>query len=120
MKIENKQQYYLTMSQIENFLQKGFSNLTETEDEQLAELSKAAEAWELNAYPMPMQPSLKDILNFIMFQKELNQTELSQALKISKAALSEILSGKKKPNLEVAKQLHSEFHIDGNLLLESI
>lgn len=120
MKITNKQDYYLAMAQIENFLQKGFANLTEHEDEKLAELSVAAETWEINMYPMPMQPTAKDILSFIMFQNDLNQTELSQALHISKTSLSEILSGKKKPNLELAKHLHTQFHIDGNLLLQSL
>lgn len=120
MKIENKHQYYLAMAQIEQYLQKGFANLTEEEDEQLAVLSLAAEAWEIAAYPMPMQPSLKDILNHIMFAKDMNQSQLSAMLNISKSALSEFLSGNKKPNLEVAKQLHARFHIDGNLLLESL
>lgn len=120
MKIENKHQYYTAMAQIEVYLQKGFSNLTEEEDEQLAVLSRAVEAWEIKEYPMPVQPSLKDILNHIMFAKDMNQSQLSTALNISKSALSEFLSGNKKPNLEVAKQLHTQFHIDGNLLLESL
>jgi antitoxin component HigA of HigAB toxin-antitoxin module len=120
MKIENRHQYYLAMAEIENYLQKGFSNLTEQEDEQLAVLSRAAEAWEIKEYPMPMQPTLKDILNHIMFVRDINQTELSDILQISKGALSEMLKGSKKPNLEVAKQLHMQFHIDGNLLLESL
>jgi HTH-type transcriptional regulator / antitoxin HigA len=120
MKIENKQQYYLAMSEIEKYLEKGFASLTEEEDEQLYTLSQAVESWELAAYPMPINPSLKDILNHIMFAKDINQTQLSAMLNISKSALSEFLSGNKKPNLEVAKQLHAQFQIDGNLLLESL
>ena len=120
MKIENKQQYYLAMSEIEKYLEKGFASLTVEEDEQLYNLSQAVESWELAAYPMPINPSLKDILNHIMFAKDINQTQLSAMLNISKSALSEFLSGNKKPNLEVAKQLHAQFQIDGNLLLESL
>lgn len=120
MKIENKQQYYLAMSEIEKYLEKGFASLTVEEDEQLYTLSQAVESWEIAAYPMPINPSLKDILNHIMFAKDINQTQLSAMLNISKSALSEFLSGNKKPNLEVAKQLHAQFQIDGNLLLESL
>ncbi len=120
MKIENKQQYYLAMSEIEKYLEKGFASLTVEEDEHLYTLSQAVESWELAAYPMPINPSLKDILNHIMFAKDINQTQLSAMLNISKSALSEFLSGNKKPNLEVAKQLHAQFQIDGNLLLESL
>ena len=120
MKIENKQQYYLAMSEIEKYLEKGFASLTVDEDEQLYILSRAVESWEIAAYPMPINPSLKDILNHIMFAKDINQTQLSAMLNISKSSLSEFLSGNKKPNLEVAKQLHAQFQIDGNLLLESL
>lgn len=108
------------MAQIEDYLQKGFANLTDQEDEHLAVLSEAAEVWEMQSYPMPMQPTLKDILTHIMFVKDINQSQLSELLHISKGALSELLNGNKKPNLDVAKQLHAKFHIDGNLLLESL
>jgi antitoxin component HigA of HigAB toxin-antitoxin module len=80
MKIENKQQYYLAMSEIEKYLEKGFASLTVEEDEQLYTLSQAVESWELAAYPMPINPSLKDILNHIMFAKDINQTQLSAML----------------------------------------
>jgi hypothetical protein len=51
-KINNKQQYYAAMAEIESHLQKGFSNLTTTEEDHLEELSKAVEVWELKEYPM--------------------------------------------------------------------
>jgi HTH-type transcriptional regulator/antitoxin HigA len=74
----------------------------------------------MSAYPMPANPQMKDILIFIMHQRKINQTELSQALDISKTLLSEVLSGKKKPNLEIVKNLHKQFHVDGNIILESL
>ena len=40
------------------------------------------------------------ILVFIMHQLNINQTELCQALDISKTLLSDVLNGKKKPNLD--------------------
>lgn len=117
--ITNKREYYLVMSEIETYLQKGFDALTSEEDERLDELSNAAEAWEMSAYPMPAQPQFKDILLFVMHTKKINQTELSKELQVSKTLLSEILSDKKKPNLEIVRQLHKQFHLDGNLILES-
>lgn len=118
--IKNKQQYYTAMAEIEGYLQKGFSNLTEKEENHLAEISKAVEAWELKEYPMPLQPSFADILIFIMQNKRLTQSELSKSLEVSPSLLSEILNGKKQPNIDIVKNLHLQFHIDGNLLLESI
>ena len=119
-KINNKQQYYAAMAEIESYLQKGFSHLTPAEDEHLEELSKAVEVWELKEYPMPMQPSFPDILIYVMQYKRYTQSELSDDLSISKSLLSEILNGKKQPNLNIVVSLHKKFGIDANVLLESV
>jgi antitoxin component HigA of HigAB toxin-antitoxin module len=119
-KITNKQQYHSAMADIEGYLQKGFSNLTTTEEDHLEELSKAVEAWELKEYPMPMQPSFPDILIYVMQFKRYTQSELSEDLSISKSLLSEILNGKKQPNLSIVVNLHKKFGIDANVLLESV
>jgi HTH-type transcriptional regulator/antitoxin HigA len=119
-KINNKQQYYAAMAEIESYLQKGFSHLTTTEEDHLEELSKAVEAWELKEYPMPMQPSFPDILIYVMQFKRYTQSELSDDLSISKSLLSEILNGKKQPNLNIIVSLHKKFGIDANVLLESV
>ncbi|OJW57803.1 MAG: hypothetical protein BGO55_09620 [Sphingobacteriales bacterium 50-39] len=119
-KITNKQQYHSAMAEIEGYLQKGFSNLTSTEEDHLEELSKAVEAWELKEYPMPMQPSFPDILIYVMQFKRYTQSELSEDLAISKSLLSEILNGKKQPNLSIVVNLHKKFGIDANVLLESV
>lgn len=119
-KITSKQQYYEAMAEIESYLQKGLSKLTTEEDERLDRLSKGVEAWELKEYPMPMQPSLPDILIYVMQYKRSSQAELSESLSISKSLLSEILNGKKKPNLDLIVSLHQNFGIDANILLESV
>jgi antitoxin component HigA of HigAB toxin-antitoxin module len=119
-KIGSKQQYYMAMAEIEGYLQQGFSSLTEKEEGRLEELSKSVEAWEIKEYPMPMQPSFADILIFIMQNKRYSQSEFSESLSISKSLLSEILNGKKKPNLEIILILHKDFGIDANILMESI
>jgi len=119
-KINNKQQYYSAMAEIESYLQKGFSNLTEKEDNHLDELSRAVEAWELKEYPMPVQPTFPEILIYIMQFKRFSQSQLSENLLISKSLLSEILNGKKQPNLDVVINIHKSFDIDANILLESI
>lgn len=120
MKIETKQQYYEAMGAIEAYLQKGFSNLSAEEDSHLNELSKAAEIWEMKEYPMPIKPDFKAILLHIMTIHHFNQTQLAIELEISKSQFSEILSGRKAPNLSLVKSVHDKFHIDGNILLDSL
>lgn len=119
-KISNKQQYYAAMADIESYLQKGFSNLTTKEEDHLEVLSRAVEAWELKEFPMPMKPSFPDILLYVMQYKRYTQSELSDDLAISKSLLSEILNGKKQPNLNIIVSLHKKFGIDANILLDSV
>jgi antitoxin component HigA of HigAB toxin-antitoxin module len=104
-KINNKQSYYTAMAEIEKYLAKGFSALTEEEEEHLEKLSRAVEAWELKEYPMPVKPSFPEIHVFLIQNKKYSQTELSNKLSISKYLLSSILNGKKQPNLEVVKSI---------------
>lgn len=120
MEITNRPQYYLAMAELENLIEKGDENLSPAEVEYYQNLAKAVEAWELKENPMPYMPSIKDIIFYIMRQRDLTQQELAGLLQVSNSGLSEILNGKKKPNLELAKQLHYKFQVDGNLLLESV
>lgn len=118
--ITNRQTYHLAMAEIETLLSKGLDNLTEAEDARLDQLSDAVEAWESKEYPMPLQANFKDILFYLMQSNSYNQTQLSNELQISNSLLSEILRGKKSPNLELLISMHKRFQIDGNLLLDSI
>jgi antitoxin component HigA of HigAB toxin-antitoxin module len=120
MKIENKQQYYAAMAEIETYLQRGFSHLSKKEDQRLHELSVAVESYEMLEYPMPVQPNFNEILIYVMQKKGLSQTALSKSLDVSKSFISEVLSGKKEPNVDLLKNLHFQFHIDGNILLDSL
>lgn len=119
-KIENKQQYYSAMAQIESYLQKGFANLSKTEDDHLAKLSTSVEAWEMKEYPMPMHPSFVDILLYVMQQKRFSQKDLSENLSISTSLLSEIINGNKFPNLDLVVNLYTKFKIDADVILDSI
>jgi antitoxin component HigA of HigAB toxin-antitoxin module len=67
-----------------------------------------------------MQPSFIDILLYVMQNKRFSQSELSDNLSVSKSLLSEILNGKKQPNLEIVVSLHKRFGIDANTLLDSV
>jgi HTH-type transcriptional regulator / antitoxin HigA len=118
--ITNKQQYHTAMAEIESFLQKGFANLSKMEENRLQRLSEAVEVWELQARPMPLQPSFADILVYLMQNKRYSQSELSENLSVSKSLLSEILNGKKKPNLDIVVAIHKRFGIDANVLLDSV
>ncbi len=53
--IQTINEYYEVMAEIEVYLAKGFSNLTESEDEELARLSQMIRAYEKVHFPMPVK-----------------------------------------------------------------
>ncbi len=118
MKIVTNSQYHAALAQIEAFIEKGFSNLTKPETAELESLSKSVEEYETQKYPMPLHTDIVDVLEYYMFEHKINKTELSRQLEIPNSALSEIMSGKKKINLAIAKKLHQKLKIDGNFILE--
>lgn len=118
MKITTNSQYHSSLAQIEGFIEKGFKNLTKRETGELQKLSIAVEEYERQKYPMPLQTNLKEILEHYMFEKKLNKSQLAKQLEIPNSTLSEIMSGKKKINLAIARKLHQKLKIDGNFLLE--
>lgn len=117
--IKYNSEYHTCLARIESLIEKGFDQLNKNETSELAQLSEKVEIYEIKKYPMPLKPSVSDILGTIMKEKRLNQSELSKALGIPGSTLSSILSGKRKLTFELAKKIHANFHVDGNLILET-
>ncbi|NIG53798.1 helix-turn-helix domain-containing protein [Chitinophaga sp. Cy-1792] len=120
MKISTKQEYFSAMAEIEGLYQKGFSKLNQKEEKRLGVLSEAIEAWETVHYPMPSKPDFPAIITYLLESNKLTQAALAEELNISKGFLSQLRHGYKAPNTEVLTAIHYKFHIDGNLLLESL
>ena len=92
--------------------------MTRAETLRLENLSKLVEEYESLKYPMPVYTSIKDILEYYMYENSLNKVALSRYLEIPNSTLSEIMNGKKRINLSIAKKLHQRLNIDGNFILE--
>jgi HTH-type transcriptional regulator/antitoxin HigA len=116
--IKNNSGYFSALALIEKFIEKGFDNLSPQETEELAQLSKMVELYEMKKYPMPLQTSVTNLLESVMREKRINKSELSKILEISNSTLSEILNGKRSINLKIAKKLHEKCMVDGNVILE--
>ncbi|GAB3917801.1 helix-turn-helix domain-containing protein [Larkinella terrae] len=122
---ENEKEYRELMARIEVFLQKatagkGFSGLTSEEADELAQLSQLAENYEdaIPLMPIKMPQSLVEMIEFKMYEKRLKQREMAQLLEIPETRLSEIIRGKRRINLEVAKRLYTKFGIDPAFILQ--
>jgi HTH-type transcriptional regulator / antitoxin HigA len=116
--IKTKKEYYSMMAEIETFLEKGFENLTASQNEELRNLSLQIEAFEKIHFPMPVQHDLTAVLNAYMKENNLTTQQMATLLEVDDSTLNNILNKKKPLTLSFAKQLHQKIHLDGNLLLE--
>jgi HTH-type transcriptional regulator / antitoxin HigA len=124
-KINSEAEYREVMDRVETYLSKstaqgGFQALTSSEREELRQLSLIAEAWEDGIPLMPIrQPkTLIEMLELKMYERKLKQKELAALLGVSATRLSEVMQGKRKVNMDLAKRLYLVLKIDAGFILE--
>ena len=111
---EENERYLRT---IETLMNKGGDNLTEQENEELTEMSLAVQAFEQNFYEIPKINSLEAMFEFKMYEMKLNRTKLSALLEIGNSKLSDILNGKRPPDIKFLKAAYKKLGIDAGFLL---
>ena len=118
--VTSENQYNETLEVIEMYLQKGSKGMTIDDKKELRRLSVLVEDYEQLTSPMPMQPqSLVGMIQVKMFERRMKQKELAQLLEISETTLSEVMNGKRKINLTLAKQLYKKLDIAPGFILEA-
>lgn len=116
--ISNEVEYQAALDAIEPFLLKGFDNLSFEEDEELARMSGLIEEYEAVHYPLPFKPkTLVEMLELKMFERRLKQKDLAKVLQVTENRISEVMNGKRKVNMDLAKRLYSELNIDPHFIL---
>ena len=119
--ITTKSQYNEALSVIETYLQKGSTGLSFDEKQELRRISVLVEAFEQQIAPMPLPAqSLVGMIQIKMFERRMKQKELAVLLEISETTLSEVMNGKRKVNLDLAKNLYKKLGISSDFILESV
>ncbi len=119
LNILTEEDYQNALAAIEPFLQKGFANLSVTEDVELARLTALIDAYEAVHYALPFKPkTLTEMLELKMFERKMKQKDLAKTLGVTENRISEVLNGKRKINLDLAKRIYKELQVDANFILE--
>jgi HTH-type transcriptional regulator/antitoxin HigA len=125
-KINSQKGYHEAMKRVEKLLQKstksgGFKNLPASDVKAFQDLSLMAEKYEDGIPLMPIKTptTLVEMIRYKMFEMNLKQKQLATILEISETRISELLTGKRKINIELAKKLHAKLHIDAHFILEA-
>ncbi|MEN8251290.1 MAG: helix-turn-helix domain-containing protein [Bacteroidota bacterium] len=63
-------------------------------------------------------PSLIEVIKLRMYEMDLKQSDLAVKLGVSSARISEYLRGKRDITMDVARKLHNQLNIDGDIILQ--
>jgi HTH-type transcriptional regulator / antitoxin HigA len=119
LNILTEQDYQNALVAIEPFLQKGFAHLSADEDQELARITALIDSYEALHYAMPFNPkTLIEMLELKMFERRMKQKDLAKTLGVTENRISEVLNGKRKVNIDLAKRIYKELQVDANFILE--
>lgn len=119
--ITSRKAYHETMVAVYDLMNKGEANLTAKELKNLAAMAKAAEEYEDNVLelkPAKEPQTITELLEQKMYENKMTQAALADTLGLGKSKLSEILSGKRKPDVPFLKAIYKKLKVDPAFLLE--
>lgn len=122
--IQTEADYRQVQAEVETYLQKatqggGFASLSEDDDRELLRLSHLMKAYEEKHFPMPSQPqTLTGMIELRMFERKLKQKDLAELLGVETPRVSELLRGKRRVSIDMARQLYKKLGIPAEFILE--
>lgn len=125
-KIKTEAQYHQIMQLIETFIRKatdggGFHTLSEVESGELEKLSVLAEQFEDQVLKiMPIPVTINAVIQHKIKELSITQAKLAGLLGIGTSKLSQILNGKREPDVPFLKAVHLKLGISGDFLLETV
>lgn len=122
-KINSKKEYHQTMVKVYDLMNKGEQALLPEELEQLSVMAEAAEKYEndvLGLLPGKIPQNIPEMIALKMFEMKINQSILAKNLGFPQSKVSEILTGKRKPDLKFLKGVYDFLKIDADFLLKHI
>ena len=121
--IKSKKEYHQTMVEVYDLMNKSEHNLSECEMNRLSVLAEEAERYEdevLQLRPLQQPKTIQEMVELKMFEQKISQTTLAEKLGFSPSKVSEILSGKRKPDVPFLKGIYEQLQIDADFLLKHV
>ncbi len=119
-KIASEKDYEATMARVDALMKKGDKMLTAAELKKLRSMAEAAEAYEHIHYPLPMPKTIGGMIELKMFERKIKQNELARLMGLATPKLSQILNGKRPPDVKFLKAAYKKLHIDPAFLLDAV
>ncbi len=123
MEIHNEVEFKEAFAELDKLIAGGFQG-NEVLENRFSELALAIEYYEDNVLGLTdftVKPkSIVEMIELKMYQNKWKQKDLANLLEISETRLSEVIKGKRKVNLDLAKRLHLKLNIDAGFILRVI
>jgi HTH-type transcriptional regulator / antitoxin HigA len=113
-------QYKKAMDEILVLMNKGEKNLSKAETDKLRAMALAAQSYEKSIYTIPPPSTLEGMIELKMYERKLKQKELAKLMGLSEPKLSQILTGKRNPDITFLKAAHQKLGIHAAFLLNHI
>ena len=121
MKIKDENHYQEAIKQVYALMNKGSNNITEAEGEQIEILAKAIEYYEDHVLKlMPMPVTINSVVQQKVAEMDITQKQLADMFNMGTSKLSQILNGKRPPDILFLKAVHEKLGVDGNFILEAV
>ena len=125
MRIKNEKEYKDYRANMEIIIAKGtklgdMELLSEEDKDEFIQLSRAIAEYEAAYHPLPGKVStlLTDTIREKLEEKGVNQKQAAKLLGISESRISDLLNGKRKLNINMAKKLRDYLGISADLILD--
>ncbi|NIJ54439.1 helix-turn-helix domain-containing protein [Dyadobacter arcticus] len=115
----NEGEYEIAMKEILALMNKGEGNLSKNEVWKLQKMAVAAEEFEDIHYPLPKPKTIPEMVELKRFQLKLTQTALAEMLGLGTPKLSQILNGKREPDVPFLKAVYQKLGVDPGFLLDN-
>jgi HTH-type transcriptional regulator/antitoxin HigA len=122
-KIVSEKQYHETMLLIYDLMNKGEAGLNESDTEKITAMTIAAEKFEdqvLGLKPTKKPESISEVIELFMYENKISQAKLADQLGIGKPKLSQILTGKRKPDVPFLKAIYNKLNLDPKFILDHV
>ena len=109
------------LTQLDQLIAEGFEGVAERE-QQFDILAKAIENYRVRAgyFPVYSKPTtLPAMIELKRQQRQLKQKDLAQLLEVPAGRLSQILSGKRRVTMDLAKKLYERLDISPEFILKT-
>jgi HTH-type transcriptional regulator / antitoxin HigA len=119
-KITSEAGYSSMMKEIDALMKKEENNLSSAELKKLRSMAEAAEAWEDASFTISIRrpKTITEMIELKMFEMKINQVTLAGIIEMDAPKLSQILKGRRKPDVAFLKAINKKLKIDPAFLLE--